>query len=122
MSAYHTIVGWAFDADTYCTDHCDEDHYVEEPHLSRVDPPSPIFAGSEWDHQPHCRECSVKLDVTVLHTVASSEDIAYFARVQDLIATTKYAIEEAEDYIANIKHAPLQAQAQKELDDVIKML
>lgn len=61
-----TIVGWVFEADTYCTDHCDEDWYVKEPHLSHVDPPGPIFAGSEWDYQPQCRECGYELPVTVL--------------------------------------------------------
>jgi hypothetical protein len=114
-----TVVGWAFDADTYCTEHCDEDHYIKEPHLSQVDPPSPIFADSEWQYQPHCRECGVPLDVSVLHTSASSDDTAYFERVQDLIATAKHAFEEASDYADLIKFGPLKSQAQKELDEAL---
>lgn len=60
------VVGWAFDSDTYCLEHCDEDWYNKEPHLSQLDPPSPIFAGSEWDYRPHCRMCSAPLPVNVL--------------------------------------------------------
>jgi hypothetical protein len=59
-----TVTGYAFDADTYCAEHCDEDSC--ESHPAYVDPPSPIFASDEFDYQPYCRTCGEAITVNLI--------------------------------------------------------
>jgi hypothetical protein len=66
MSA-HTVTGYAFDADTYCTDCMTEDHYTSEPYLRYVDPPAAIFESDEFDYQPYCRTCGLQLNINLIH-------------------------------------------------------
>lgn len=112
------ITGWIFDSNTFCLNCCNEDWYNSEPHLSRLDPPPPIFAGHEYDQQPYCYQCCTEIFVTLIEpTEASDTDLHYYNRAMDLIATARGAAEEAQSRIDGIKYKPLRERAQEEFDD-----
>lgn len=58
---YADVTGYICDGDLYCLRHGDEDC-------------DPIFAGSEWDYQPHCSICGDEIDVVVLTHRCECED------------------------------------------------
>ena len=59
----HDVVGYAADADVWCT-RCLP--YDPEGLDGEGNPVAPVFAGSAWDYQPVCGGCGGELDVVVI--------------------------------------------------------
>jgi hypothetical protein len=64
-----SIVGWTYEADTYCNSCAEEMGITNDKSREEMGEEDgfPIFADSEWDYQPHCGNCGDKIPyVTVL--------------------------------------------------------
>jgi len=56
----YSVIGFTYNADYICTD-CAENKGLSNGYNDHSDEVTPLFADSEFQHQPHCGNCGSEL-------------------------------------------------------------